>query len=169
MNEYSIQTTREDYIIAWFTALAVTIHIFEAALPSPIIGVKPGLANIVTIVILCLFGLRIAIWVSLLRVLTVSLLLGTFLSPTFMLSFGGAIASITILVIIRYFKLNCSALGYSVIAALAHISAQFWLAYYLFIPHQGLLNLLPIFMTVALLTGIVNGMIALKILNNYKN
>src|SRR3990172_3945315 len=92
-----IQTSREDHRIAWLTALAVTIHMVESAFPSPLPGVKPGLANVITILVLLQYGWRIAAWVSLLRVVVGSLLLGSFLSPTFMLSLSGALASIAAL------------------------------------------------------------------------
>ncbi|NNG13049.1 MAG: Gx transporter family protein, partial [Halobacteria archaeon] len=92
-----IQTTAEDQRIAWLAALAITIHILESAFPSPLPGIKPGLANVITIVVLDQFGWRSAAWVSLLRVLCGSLLLGTFLTPTFLLSLSGAVCSIGIL------------------------------------------------------------------------
>jgi heptaprenyl diphosphate synthase len=164
---YYIKTTRDDHRIAWLTALAITIHIAESALPSPLPGVKPGLANVITIVTLILFGWRMAVWVNLLRVLAGSLLIGTFLSPTFMLSLSGALASSIILILLS--KLpgrGCSAIGYSVAAAMAHTIAQFWVAYWLFIQHQGLFYLLPFFMTAAFLFGIVSGVITLAILSN---
>jgi riboflavin transporter FmnP len=64
-----IQTTAEDHRIAWLAALAITIHILESALPSPVPGLKPGLANVITIAALIQFGWGTAAWVSLLRVL----------------------------------------------------------------------------------------------------
>ncbi len=156
-----ILTTRDDHRIAWLTALAVAIHLVEAALPSPLPGVKPGLANVITIVVLMHFGWRIAAWVSLLRVLVSGLLLGTFLSPTFALSLGGALCSVAILWLATRFKVPVfGPIGYSVLAALAHTVGQFWLAYTLFIPHPGLLHLLPVLLTAALLFGVVSGIIA---------
>ena len=86
----TVPTTRQDHRIAWLTALAITIHIAESALPSPLPGIKPGLANVVTIVALVQYGWGTAAWVALLRVLIGSLLIGTFLSPTFLLSLAGA-------------------------------------------------------------------------------
>ena len=55
--------------------------------------------------------------------------------------------------------------GYSVLAALAHMGGQFVLAYALFIPHPGLLHLLPVLLTVALLFGVVSGILAQTMLN----
>jgi heptaprenyl diphosphate synthase len=161
-----LQTQREDHRIAWFTALAITIHIAESALPSPLLGVKPGLANVITIAVLVRFGWQMAVWVSLLRVIAGGLLMGTFLSPTFILSFSGAIASISILgllsVLPRHWQ--CSAMGYSIASALCHILGQFWVAYFLFIHHQGLFHLLPILLTSALLFGMVSGIVAIRLL-----
>lgn len=155
-----IQTTRDDHRIAWLTALAITIHIAESALPSPL-GVKPGLANIITIAALMRFGWRLAIWVNLLRVVAGSLLIGTFLSPTFMLSLSGALASTLILVALSQLPgKGCGPVGYSIAAAMSHMGAQFWVAYWFFIQHDGLLHLLPPLMTVALVFGIINGIIA---------
>ena len=164
-----LQTTRDDYRIAWLAALAITIHIAESALPSPLPGVKPGLANIITIVVLLRFGWRMAAWVSLLRVLGGSLLLGTFLSPTFLLSLGGAVAAMALLgLAIHAPGRGFSAFGYSILAAFAHMTAQFWLAYTLFIPHPGLLHLWPVLMTAALVFGVLNGMIAQLLLQETK-
>lgn len=164
-----IETTRDDHRIAWLTALAITIHIAEAALPSVLPGVKPGLANVITIIVLILFGWRIAIWVNLLRVFVGSLLIGTFLSPTFILSFSGALASTAMLILLSQWPgRGCSAIGYSVAAAMAHMMAQFWVAYGLFIQHEALFRLLPVLMTAAFLLGLVNGIITEIVLTKIK-
>jgi len=161
-------TTREDHRIAGLTALAITIHIAESALPAVLPGVKPGLANVVTIVVLVQFGWRNAVWVNLLRVLAGSLLLGTFLSPTFIMSLSGAVASISVLGLLYGLpsSCRCSAMGYSVAAAMSHMLAQFWVAYLLFIQHAGLFHLLPLLMTAALVFGVASGIIATAILHN---
>jgi len=164
-----LQTTREDHLIAWLTALAITIHIAESALPSPLPGIKPGLANVITVAVLIKYGWRTAAWVALLRVLAGSLLLGTFLSPTFILSLAGAVCSIGVLGmaagLTRPFPgWRLGALGYSLLAALAHMGGQFWVAYTLFIPHPGLLHLLPLLMTAAVIFGAVSGIISAAML-----
>ena len=156
----SIPTTRQDHRIAWLTALAITIHIAESALPSPLPGIKPGLANVVTIVALIQYGWSTAAWVAILRVIIGSLLIGTFLTPTFLLSLSGAVASITILRIATWLPgRGFGAVGYSLLAALAHMAAQFFTAYWVFIPHQALFHLLPVLMTAAVIFGITSGLI----------
>ena len=161
-----IQTTHEDHRIAWLTALAISIHILESAIPSPLPGFKPGLANVITIAVLIQFGWRTAAWVSFLRVVCGSLLLGTFLSPTFVMSLGGAIFSMTVLWFATQLPgAGFSAIGYSVLASLAHMTGQFTLAWLLFIPNTAVWRLFPILLTAALLFGIVSGIIARAMCN----
>ncbi|HKJ22924.1 MAG TPA: Gx transporter family protein [Gammaproteobacteria bacterium] len=161
----AVQTSREDHLIAWFAALAITVHIVEGLLPSPLPGIKPGLANIITLTVMLTYGWRMAVWVAMLRVLVGSLIIGTFLSPTFMLSFSGALAGILALGIGRFLPgRGLGPVGYSVLASMAHMSAQFWVAYTLFIPHEALFRLLPAFMTAAVIFGLVNGIIVHQVL-----
>ncbi|MCZ6719784.1 MAG: Gx transporter family protein [Gammaproteobacteria bacterium] len=157
-----LQPTRDDLRIAWLTALAVSIHLLESALPSPLPGVKPGLANVITVAVLIYFGWAMAAWISLLRVTAGSVLLGTFLSPTFVLSLSGAVASIFVLglVTLSTGRTLLGPVGYSILASMAHVSGQFAVAYLLFIPHPGLFRLLPIVMSAALLFGVLSGIIA---------
>ncbi len=161
----SLATTRADHRIAWLAALAITIHIMESALPSPLPGVKPGLANVVTIVVLWRYGWAAAAWVSGLRVLAGSLLLGTFLSPTFVLSLCGAVCALLALAPTLWAKRALPVwapgpMGWSVVAAWAHMMGQFWVAYVLFIPHEGLFHLLPILLAVSLVFGVASGAVA---------
>ncbi|HBE92361.1 MAG TPA: heptaprenyl diphosphate synthase [Gammaproteobacteria bacterium] len=161
-----IQTTLEDHRIAWLTALAISIHILESAIPSPLPGFKPGLANVITIAVLIQFGWYTAAWVSFLRVICGSLLLGTFLSPAFILSLGGATFSMTALWFAsRLPGQGFSAIGYSVLASIAHMSGQFTLAWLLFIPNTAVWRLFPVLLTAALLFGIVSGIIARAMCN----
>jgi heptaprenyl diphosphate synthase len=165
----TVHTTREDHLIAWFTALAITVHIIEGLLPSPLPGVKPGLANIVTLTVMLLYGWRMAVWVAMLRVLVGSLIIGTFLSPTFILSLCGALASVLALGAAQFLPgRGFGPVGYSLLAAMAHMAAQFWVAYTLFIPHHALFHLLPAFMTAAVIFGVVNGIIVHHVLKQLR-
>ena len=159
--QIEIQSTRDDHRIAWLAALAIAIHVLESGLPMLVPGVKPGLANVITVAVLLQYGWRMAVWVSLLRVLVGSLVLGTFLSPTFALSLGGAIAAVLALGLGQLLPgRGFGPVGYSVLAATAHMAMQFALAYILFVRHEAILVLLPVLMSFAVLSGIVNGIIA---------
>jgi heptaprenyl diphosphate synthase len=157
--------SRDDRLIAGFAALAIAIHILEAAFPSPLPGVKPGLANVVTLIVYLRHGLRIAAWVAAMRVLVGSLLVGTFLSPTFMLSATGAAFALAALALTgRLGGPYVGPVGLSVVSALTHMSGQICVAYLLFIPHPALLKLVSVLLTAALLFGAVSGLIAANVM-----
>ena len=160
-----IETSHQDRLIAGFAALAISIHLLESALPSPIPGIKPGLANLVTLYVLMQHGWRLAVNVSLLRVLAGSLLLGSFLSPTFSLSLAGAIASLIVLGVAWHIPGKpFGPVGLSILAALAHMTAQIVTAYLLFIPHTALFTLLPLLLTAALISGTLGGILVNRII-----
>jgi heptaprenyl diphosphate synthase len=90
----TLHTTPEDHRIAQLAAAAIGLSLIDAAIPMPLPGVKPGLANIVTLIVLARYGWVAAAWVSGLRVFAGSLLLGYFLSPGFFMSLSGALCSL---------------------------------------------------------------------------
>lgn len=142
-------------------ALALGLSVLEAAIPSPLPGVKPGLSNIVTLIVLERYGWQAAAWVSLLRVMAGGLLMGNFLAPGFFLSLGGAVCSLAVLAASRHLpKRWFGPVTHSIFAAFAHITGQLLLVYFWLIPHTGLLYLVPVFAVAALLFGTVNGLIA---------
>ncbi len=169
MTRLTISTTTEDHHIAKLTALAISLHVLEAVFPSPLPGVKPGIANIVTLYVLAEYGFATAAWVSLLRVFASSLLLGHFLSPTFVLSLSGSVFSLAALLLAQYLpKKYFSVITLSVLAAFAHIAGQLLVVRLWLIPHAGVAYLVPIFALAALFFGTINGFIALKVLQKNK-
>lgn len=161
-----LQTTQQDHHIARMAAVALGLSVLEAAIPSPIPGVKPGLANIVTLIVLARYGWKSAAWVTVLRVLGGSLLLGNFLTPGFFLSIGGAICSLTVLSASQHLPQRWfGPVSHSILAAFAHIAGQLLVVFFWLIPHAGLAYLVPIFAASALLFGTVNGLTAAHFLN----
>jgi heptaprenyl diphosphate synthase len=170
MTHLTIKTNAEDFHIAKLTALAIGLHMIEAVIPSPLPGVKPGIANIVTLFVLYQYGFATAAWVSLLRVFASSLLLGQFLSPTFILSLSGALLSLSVLYVAQHLpKKYFSAVSLSILAAFAHIAGQLIIVRLWLIPHTGIVYLIPIFALAALVFGIINGLITTKLIQNKKS
>lgn len=162
-----LETTAEDHRIAKMAAVALGLTVLEAAIPSPLPGVKPGLANIVTLIVLARFGWRAAAWVSLLRVFAGGLLLGNFLTPGFFLSLSGALCSLAMLALSMHLPQRFfGAVTHSVLAAFAHIAGQMLVVYFWLIPHAGIAWLIPIFAIAALVFGTVNGLIAARFMDN---
>lgn len=170
MSGLALQVKDEDRQIAWLAALAIAIHILESGIPSPLPGIKPGLANVVTLLVLFRFGWAHAAWVSGLRVLAGSLLIGTFMSPTFFLSLAGAVASMAAMGVLWLMPRNwVGVYGISILAAVSHICAQLYVAWLLFIPHAMILQLLPILVTAGIIFGIFNAIITLSIQQRLSN
>ena len=160
-----LRVTETDRRIARYAAAAIALTVAEAALPSPLPGVKPGLANIVVLIVLLRHGWRDAAWVSLLRVCAGSLLVGQFLAPGFFLALAGALASLVVLALaVRLPRRVFGPVTASVLAAFAHIGGQLLLARLWLVPHDGIFLLIPVFSLFALIFGIVNGLVAARFL-----
>lgn len=137
-------------------------------MPSPLPGVKPGIANIVTLFVFHRYGFATAAWVSLLRVVASSMLLGSFLSPTFVLSLSGALTSLLALAAaMRLPQRWFGPVSQSVLAAVAHIAGQLLIVRLWLIPHAGVAYLIPVFAAAALFFGTLNGLIAAKLLTKH--
>ena len=160
-----LTVTAEDRRVAWLASAAVGLSLVDAAIPSPLPGVKPGLANIVTLVVLARWGWREAVWVSLLRVLAGSLLLGQFLATGFFLSLSGALASLVVLGLAMHLPARWfGPVSHSILAAFAHIGAQLVVARLWLVPHDGVFYLTPVFALAAVVFGLFNGLIAARLL-----
>lgn len=155
----------DDRRIARLAALAIGLTLAEAALPSPVPGIKPGLANIVVLLVLLQYGWRSAAWVSGLRVLASGLLLGSLFTPGFWLSAAGAVTSLGVLALARHLPSQYfGPISLSVLAAFGHIGGQLALAGAWLLPGIALITLMPVFAAAALVFGTVNGVIVARFL-----
>ncbi|MBI4984176.1 MAG: Gx transporter family protein [Rhodocyclales bacterium] len=163
--ELSLRVSADDRRIARYAAAAIALTVAEAAIPSPLPGVKPGLANIVILIVLLRHGWREAVWVSLLRVVAGSLAIGQFLAPGFFLSLAGTVCSLAVLAAAsRLPRAWFGPVSQSICAAFAHIGGQVLLARLWLVPHDGVFYLVPVFAASALLFGVVNGLAAARFL-----
>jgi len=159
---------RDSNRVAILSAFAVGIHSIEGLIPSPIPWLRLGLANIITLVALALYGLYPAIMVTLVRVVLGSLFTGTFLGPAFLLSLGGGLAStlamsFCFLTMPRLF----SAVGISIIGALFHNAVQLLIAHVFFVRRvEAILLIAPIILLTGTLTG--NGFVSEVLIKNLK-
>ncbi len=160
-----LPVTEDDYRIARYAAAAIALSLAEAALPSPLPGIKPGLANIIVLVVLARYGWRDAAWVSLLRVVAGSLVIGQFLAPGFFLALAGALCSLAMLALAQRLPARWfGPVSASVLAAVAHIGGQLVLARLWLVPHDGVWYLVPLFATAALVFGTINGLVVARLL-----
>lgn len=152
--------TRRLVLLALLVAMAATLHVVESWLPvpMPVPGVKLGLANIISLIALIIFGWREAFYIAIARVLLGSLFGGTLFGPAFIMSMGGSLISILIMTYIhKKYGQVFSLVGVSVFGAVAHNTAQVSLAA-LLVYSLGLLWYIPYLLLFAVPTGFFTGL-----------
>lgn len=159
------QTDHSVHRIAMLVAMASVLQIAESLVPHPIPGLRLGLANMVTVTTLVLLGFRSALEVAVLRTVLSSLIIGTFMSPGFLLSFAAAIASTLIMGLFYWMsglhgRFRFSIIGISIIGAFSHNLVQLILAYLLLVKHPGVFIFFPWLSLGSLATGWVVGKVA---------
>ncbi len=147
--------------IALLSAYAVGLHSIEAFIPTPVPWLRLGLANIITLTTLCLYGLRAGMTVTLTRVFVRSLLAGTFLGPAFVMSLGGGVACTLVMWALNsVFRRHLGIVSLSVFGAITHNIVQLFLAYFLFVRRiEAILIVSPVILFFGIITGIFNGII----------
>lgn len=154
--------TRKIVYLALLTSIGLALHILEAAIPNPFIGIAPGaklgLANIIGLITLTIYGLKYAVIVNLLRCIIAGLATGAITSMFY--SIAGALVSTTLMwVIYRFFKRYFSLVGVSVFGALGHNIAQLAVAAFI-ISNTKIFLYLPIMTLVSIFTGVFIGLTA---------
>jgi len=141
-------------------SMSIVLHLIDQSihLPIPIPGVKLGLANIMGIMALYMFGYKEMISVNFLRVLLSGLLRGSIFSTGFWISFSGVILS-TLVVILLYRILKETLVVLSVISSIFHSIGQLCMVSFLYQTVNMFWNL-PMMLLLAVPMGILTGMVA---------
>ncbi|MDH3453498.1 MAG: Gx transporter family protein [Desulfuromonadales bacterium] len=165
----ALARARRQVFLALFIAIAVTLHVLEALLPSPVPWLRLGLANIMTLAALYLFDGRAAWAVSLARVGVGALLLGRLFSPGFWLAAAGAIVATSAMIIVyRVAGRRLSPIGISAIGAAGHALGQILAARLLVIQHAAIWQIFPLFLLFTVFSGILTGWLAAGLLEQLK-
>jgi heptaprenyl diphosphate synthase len=159
------QLGNRDRRLAVLVACAAALQVLESQLPFPVPGVRLGLANAATLVALADLGFAAAVEVALLRTVAGSLVLGTFLTPAFVLSLAGAAASAIVMggaraVLAWTGRPLIGLIGLSVLGSFAHTLAQLVLVATVVVRHPGVFALLPLLGATSTATGWLSGLVA---------
>lgn len=150
-------------------ALALALHTMERLVPPfPVPGVKIGLANIASLIVLVGWGWRDALLITFLRVICGSLLGGTFLGAGFIIALSGGMMSILGMQAAQSIALRSprliSVVGVSCIGAAFHNLGQITSA--AFILHDtAVIRFLPFLLLLALPSGFLTGIIAKRVIS----
>ena len=160
---------RRQVFLALFIALAVSLHILESLLPSPVPWLRLGLANIMTLSALYLYGGRAAWTVSLARVGIGALLLGRLFSPGFWLALTGTIVATSVMIIVhRICGRYLSPVGVSATGAAGHALGQLLAARLLIIQHEAIWQIAPLFLFFTVFSGVLTGWLATILLQRLR-
>lgn len=148
-------------------AIAIVLNVIEMQINIiPVPGAKIGFANIVTVIVLYMYGFRKASLVTLLRVLIVALLYRSF-TITFWMGLGGAVSSILVMGILKHwFKIHT--ITVSVLGAITHTVGQVVVAMVLS-QTELLILYLPLMLLISVPAGILTGIIADRFLKSFSH
>lgn len=155
--------------LSMFLALAIVLNILESFIPlfnGTVPGLKLGLANIVTLVILYVYTIKDVITISYLRVILVGILRTGLFSVTFFFSLGGVTLSIIMMILSKKIT-KLSIVGVSIIGSLFHSLGQV-LMVIIILKNVNMFYYLPYLLVFSIPTGILTGVIS-KELVKYLN
>jgi len=156
--------------LAVMLSISIVLSIVESALlvvlPIPIPGVKLGLANVVTLIIMYIYGDRDALMILVLRIILVGLLRGNIFSTTFFLSLSGGMVAYIMMWIMKNVKVF-SIIGVSIMGAFGHSVGQIAMAIFL-IERTELIYYFPYILVLSVMTGVVTGYIGKETLRIVK-
>ena len=152
-------STKKLTILAFFTTLALGLYWVESLLPTlvPIPGIKLGLANIITLIILKNFSLREAFPILIMRILIATFLFGQFVSLFYSLA-GGICCLLAMALLLRLLQGHFLFLT-SIFGALFHNLGQLLVAFIL-TQSLAVLTYLPFFILSGVVTGLFTGLCA---------
>lgn len=159
--------TKKIVTLGMFTAVALTIFVVESYFPplAPVPGIKMGLANVVTMLLLLLYDEKDSFLVMLLRIFLGTMFTGQAVS--FFYSLSGGVACFFIMALLnRIFKGKYSIL-ISMCGAVFHNLGQIAAAW-LLLGSYSVLYYVPVLMLSALITGFFTGCVALGLSRRLK-
>lgn len=162
----TVPHTKRIAVDAVFAAVALILFLVEAQvpLPIPIPGIKLGLANIITLIAMQLFGKRDAAMILIVRIMLGAILAGTVASFLFSAS-GGILCFLLLCLLQRFTKIPLWAR--SVLGAAAHNIGQLLTAW-IWMKTASVFWYFPYLLLAAIVSGCFTGLCAQFLLPRLK-
>lgn len=154
-----MKSTKKLAVLSIYTVMALTIFVVESAipLPIPIPGIKLGLSNIITLIVLCHYRPSDAFIVLFARILLSSLFSGQMM--TLFYSALGGLFCFCVMYLINRMLAGHFLFITSIFGALAHNAGQL-LAAWLIVRNPGILTYVPFLTISGIVTGLFTGLCA---------
>lgn len=149
--------TKKIVLLALFVAQALVLSIVESWIPVPALvpGLKLGLANIITIVVIIFLDFKSAFIVMLLRTFLASLFTGGPLAFVYSLS-GGILSTLAMSLLFYKYRKHFSITGISIAGAVSHNIGQL-IAASVVMRDLAVISYLPVLLGAGLITGFFIG------------
>lgn len=154
--------------LSLLTALAVTMHTVESWIPMPLPpGVKLGIANIISLVVVEIYGMKEMFIVNLFRVILSSFVGGpAIFSYPWMMSCGGVVfSSLSLILSKRVLKLPMVSM--SIMCAITHVIGQIAVLSCI-MDSEAFVAYIFIALFSSIPTGIFTGSVAIQVLRRVK-
>lgn len=152
--------TKKMVLLSLFVAGAIVLSIIESIfpVPVPVYGVKLGLANIITIVVLYFFGAKEALSVVCIRVLLSSIYGGGFVVFLFSVT-GGILSTIVMWLLMKVLADKVSLVSISIVGSIVHNIGQLTVAGFV-LNDFAVMSYLPVLMVSGVIMGVFTGFIS---------
>ena len=155
--------TRKVARLGIFLSLALILGVLESFIPGFFLpGMRLGLANIVLLLVLYIYGFKDGLYVAILKALLVSLLRGSFLSMGGYMALAGTLLSYLGMGLLKALFSRPSPIGVSLFGSLLHVTGQILVAYGFM--GQAIFAYYPWLLLLAFFTGIFTGAVALLVM-----
>lgn len=152
---------RKTAFLSVMLAFAIIMGYIEYLVPfylgAP--GIKLGLANLIVVLALSLFGWKEALTINLLRILLSGFLFGNLYGILY--SLAGGLVSFIVMVLVKRIK-SFSLMGVSMCGAVSHNIGQLFVAMAV-VQTTGVAFYIPVLLIAGLITGLLIGIAALSV------
>lgn len=157
--------TKKLVLFSILLSVSIVLNIVERFAVAGFSGVpffRLGLANIVILIILYVYGSKDAFTMLILRIFVVGLLTGNLGAPTFWLSLSGGLIAFLLMMIFKQLP-GFTIISVSLMGAIGHAFGQILMAIIILSTVENI-YLFPLLMVLSVPTGIFTGMVAKKLM-----
>jgi len=143
--------TKKMVVLSLLVSIALIIYVIEGQIPVLFPGIKLGLANLISLTALIIFGWKEALLIMFLRTLLGSMFGGSMSAFMFSIA-GGLLSNIIMILLYKYFKNSISIWSISILGAIFHNIGQLLVASFV-IQDLRIYIYLPVLLISAVVTG----------------